>query len=776
MPAGANQKARQLYAFGPFRVDPEREILTRDGEPVPLTPKTFQILLVLVRRSNEVVTKDDLMAQVWRDTFVEEANLSRNIFMLRKALGETPQEHRYIVTVPGRGYRFAENVQVVADGEWSKLAARLKAPVEETNRKRWIAVFAALVIVVAAGTVWLLLHRPPVLTEKDTIVLADFANSTGDSVFDGALRQAMEVELEQSPYLALISDDRIQRTLRFMGTPAASKLTPDVAREICERTASAAVLEGSISKLGSQYVLGLSTRNCYTGDVLEREQVQVGRKEDVLDAMSEMARRFRARAGESLGSIEKHQTPLAEATTPSLEALTAYSTAWKIAFTSGFSDAVPFFKRATQIDPQFAMAYASLGRMYGDIGESALSAESASKAYQLRDRASERERFFIETNYDRQVAGNLEKSRQDLESWAQTYPRDAFPHSLLSGFTSQGAGNYDRAIQEAKRAIELDPDITPAYMNLASSYFYLDRIEEASGALQLAAKRGLEIPDTVVLSYFIAFLNRDQAGMESAIAAAKGQVRAEDWILHSESLVQARSGQLRTARSMSREAVDLATQAGQMERAATFLTGRAVWEALFGNASAAQQSATTALKLSNGRDVEYAAAFALAESGDDARAQVLADDLAKRFANDTPVRVGYSPTLQALIALKHNEPQKAVDLLQTSAPYDLAVPRIDIFGYFGGLYAAYVRGNAYLALHQGTEAAAEFQKILDHRGIVAGDPVGALARLQLGRAYALDGDKTKAQSAYEDFLTLLNDADPDIPALKQAKAEYAKLK
>jgi DNA-binding winged helix-turn-helix (wHTH) protein len=337
MAAGIDQKVKQLYEFGPFRVDPEKELLLRGEETVPLTPKTFQILVVLIRRSKEVVTKDDLLKTVWPDTFVEEANLSRNIFLLRKALGETPQDHQYIVTVPGRGYRFAEDVRLVAEQELSIVAAshsKVQVQVHETKPWPWISIAVIVVVAVAAGTFQLAFHRAPALTERDTVVLADFANATGDPVFDGTLRQGLSVQLAQSPFLGLISDERVQRTLRLMGRPADVRLSPEVAREVCDRTGSAVVLDGSIASLGNQYVLGLRARDCRTGDVLDQEQVQAARKEDVLHALDQVATKFRTRVGESLTSVQNHEMPLAEATTPSLEALKAYDKGWQLVYSN----------------------------------------------------------------------------------------------------------------------------------------------------------------------------------------------------------------------------------------------------------------------------------------------------------------------------------------------------------------------------------------------------------------------------------------------------------
>ncbi len=642
--------------------------------------------------------------------------------------------------------------------------------------KRWKVILPAAAAVLAlfvAG--YFYFHRAPKLTNKDTIVLADFINTTGDPVFDGTLRQGLAVQLAQSPFLSLISEERIQQALRLMGQPAEVRLTPELAREICERTASAAVLAGSIASLGSQYVIGLRAKNCQTGDVLAEEQAQAARKEDVLNSLSQIASKFRTRVGESLATVEKHSTPLVEATTPSLEALKAYSMGYKVLFSSGSAAALPFFKRATEIDRKFAMAYALLGRTYGDIGESVLSAESTSKAYQLRDRTSDAEKFFVTATYDQQVTGNLERAQQTFELWGQTYPREIKAPGLLSGAIYPVFAKYEKAIEEAKKAIALDPDFPFAYANLAYNNLCLDRLGEAETALRRASERKLEVPEFLLARYDTAFLKGDTAAMERALALAQGKSGAEDWLSDHEASVLAYSGHVRQAKSMARRAVDLAQQAEKRETAALYEAGAAVWEAFFGNAPEARRSATAALELSKGRDVEYGAAFALALAGDSSQSERLANDLERRFPEDTSVRFSYLPALRALFALKNAGPTKAVELLQVAGPFELGTPGSSFNGNFGSLYPVYVRGEAYLAAHQGAEAATEFQKILNHRGIVISDPIGALAHLQLGRALALSGDKTKAKTAYQDFLTLWKDADPDIPILKQAKAEYAKL-
>ena len=642
--------------------------------------------------------------------------------------------------------------------------------------KMWVPAPAAVLILWAAGYFYFhgSLQAKPKLTDKDTIILADFINTTGDPVFDGTLRQGLAIQLAQSPFLSLVSDERIQRTLQMMSQPPDARLTSQTAREICERTGGAAVLDGSIASLGSQYVLGLRAKNCRTGDVLDEEQVQAPRKEDVLNALSQVAIKFRTRVGETLSTIEKHSTPLEEATTPSLEALKAYSTAWKVALSIGPSAAHPLYKRATEIDPKFAMAYAFLGRVYGDIGESVLSAESTVKAYQLRDRVSDNEKFFIAATYDEQVTGNLERARQTYELWAQTYPRSINAHGLLSGAIYPVFGEYEKGIEAAKRAIAIDPDFPFGYMNLAGNNQYLNRLGEAGNALQRAAERKLEMPELSLVAYDLAFVKADKAAMERAAARVHGS-GAEDWLFDHQASVLAYSGHLEQATRMIRRAEDRAQQATKREMAALYECGAAVWKALFGKAPEARRSALATLELSKARDIVYGAALALALSGDSGRSQILANDLEKRFPEDTSVRFSYLPVLRALFALNKSEFSKAIDLLRIASPYELGTPGSSYNGNFGSLYPIYVRGLAYLAAHQGAEAATEFQKIIDHPGIMVSDPVGALAHLQLGRAFTMSGDKTKAKAAYQDFLTRWKDADQGIPIFQQAKAESARL-
>jgi tetratricopeptide (TPR) repeat protein len=643
------------------------------------------------------------------------------------------------------------------------------------HRMLWVSVGAATLVAALAIVGGLSSRRSATLTDKDTIVLADFTNSTGDSVFDETLRQGLAVQLEQSPFLRLVPDGQIRKTLGLMGQPPDARLTSDLAQGLCVRTASAAVLEGSIASLGSQYVLGLRATNCTTGDVLADDQAQAARKEEVLGALSQIATRFRTRVGESLATIEQHSTPLEDATTPSLDALKAYSAAWKVTMSAGWVRALPLYQRAIAIDPDFAMGHAQVGFGHSVMGESALARPSTLKAHQLRDRASDRERFFIETLYDRDFTGNLEREQRTLEAWAESYPRDSIPHGLISGLALTSTGKHELAIAEAVKAIALDPDLPPAYSNLAFNQLYLNRLDDALLTVSRATARKMEAVELLLVQYFVAFLKGTDDELRRTLEVARRNPSAEDIISHVEVLALARAGRVQEARRMAAAPIEIAQQAGRRERAGLFEAARAVWEAFYGNAAAARQSAARALALGRGREVDYAAAFALALSGDPRQSRTLAEDLAREFPEDTFVQFMYLPTLRALFSLNGRDAAAAMQALQTTARYDLALGGTGFIGRFGGLYPIYVRGLAYLAARQPSEAAAQFQRILDHRSIVLVDPMDAMARLQLARALALSGDIMKAKSTYNDLFSLWKNADPDTRILKEARAEFARL-
>jgi eukaryotic-like serine/threonine-protein kinase len=514
----------------------------------------------------------------------------------------------------------------------------------------------------------------PDIARKNKVVLGEFENKTGDPVFDGILRQGLSVQLEQSPSLVLVSDQQVQQVLRFMNRPPETRLTPEIAREICERTGGTAVLEGSIASLGSQYVIWIRAMSCHSGDILAQEQVQSERKEDVLNALTGVAVQIRARLGESLAGIEEHTTPLEQATTSSLEALRAFSAARKAVFVRGLAAAIPHLQRAIAIDPQFAMAQADLGFFYWNMGQTDQAMEPTLNAYELRDRVSERERFFILFLYDRQVTGNLHKELETIESWVQAYPRDFTAWGVLGGWGTRGTGQYERGIRASEQSLQINPDVTPAYVNLVDHNLGLGRFAEAAAAMRRAAERKLEIPHFLVNRYYLAFLDGDEAGMRREIDRARGNLESDDWMSHHQALVLARSGQMRSARIQWQHTIQVAEQNSDREKAAIYQAAQAVCEAHFGVADEAQERARAALRLGKGRDVANAAAFALALSGDSSGAQELTDDLAKRFPEDTPVQFEYLPALRALLALSRNAPLDAIECLQTAIPYDLAMP------------------------------------------------------------------------------------------------------
>jgi eukaryotic-like serine/threonine-protein kinase len=757
-----------ILRFGVFEVNVCSGELRKQGVRIKLQEQPFHVLTVLLQRPGELFTREELRSQNWSpDTFVDFDNsLNTAINKLREALGDSADSPRFIETLPRRGYRFIAPV-TGANGTTNGTADGVSAAAPQRSRKM---VAALAVVVLAAGTVGGVLWRSRQsrhLTEKDTIVLGDFANSTGDAIFDGTLREGLSVQLEQSPFLSLISEEGIHQTLRMMRRPENTRLTPEIAREVCQRTSSAAALDGSIALIGTRYSLILKAVNCVNGDLLASTEAQANDKSHVLDALGNAASEMRRRLGESLSTIQKYNTPLEQATTPSLEALQAYNFGLN---TEDDAAKLAFYQRAIQLDPNFAMAYWALSDDTADI---TLSAGNARKAFDLRAGLSEREKLHIEILYYYTVMGDLRKARRSCEIAAQLYPRDSIFLGYLPTF-SNALGEYEAGLKESLEETNRPTHSSPPYRDLVFSYLLLDRIKEADAVAEEAHAKGQD-SDLETVLYGIAFYRDDTAGMARQVARVTGAPGEDDFLLAMEADTAAYFGHLEKSRELSRRAADSAELAGEKETAAGFYAVSALREALFGNAAKARQQATTAKRGSAGRDRHYAVALALAYAGEANRAQALADDLGKRFREDTVVQVNYLPTLRAKLALLHANPHEALVILRAASPYELGLPSLNYYNW-PNLYPVYVRGEAYLAAHQGSEAAAEFQKILDHRGIVLNEPIGALAHLQLIRAYAMQGDTAKARAAYQDFLTLWKDADPDIPILIAAKAEYAKLK
>ena len=663
-----------------------------------------------------------------------------------------------------RGRRYQSAAEILAD-------LRALPKLEKNREWRWgrrfrppkpLAALAIILLAIAAASTWLYLRwrHSQHLTDKDTVVLADFTNTTGDPIFDGSLRQGLSAQLQQSPFLSLVSDSRIAQTLVLMTQPKDARLTQKLAREVCQRTASAATIEGSISIKGSEYVLRLRAVNCRSGDLLAEEQVTANGKAQVLPALGEAATKMRRKLGESLASVKKYDVPPQSVTTGSLEALQAYSLGMRVQSMSHDDvAAIPLFQRAISLDPNFAMAFAILGSCYNNQSELTLAAGSIRRAYELRERVSELEKFWVTFSYAAMVTGNLEAARTALESWAHAYPRDGSPLHNLAVVLS-GLGQHEKAIAADQAALRLIPGSAIINLTLAQEYTILNRLDEARATAIEARNLGAPMGDSLL--YTIDFLQHDAAGMERDVAALMGKAGYEDVVLGQEADTAAYAGKFAEARDLSRRAAASAQRAGEPEAAGTYLAAAALRDALAGNLRLAMRQARAGLAFPNGKDLELYSGEALALAGDSGEARRLAGDLAKRLPEDTLVQREYLPMIQACTELRADGARGAAKAIE-------ALKRAQ---WPGG---ALLRGEAYLEVRQGAAAAAEFRKVLDHPGEVGNSMIGALAHLGLGRAYALAGDNAKARTAYQDFLAILKDADPDIPLLKQAKAEYARL-
>jgi len=636
---------------------------------------------------------------------------------------------------------------------------------------RWKILAPAAVVVLAAliaGGLYLRSPKTPVVTERDTIVLADFANTTGDPVFDDALKQALAVDLGQSPFINILSDRKVGETLRLMGRQPSDRITQDVARELCVRTGSKAIVLGSISNLGGQYVIGVDAVGCSNGDTLAKEQEEAASKQDVLKALGRAVTSLRAKLGESLASIQKFDVPV-EATTASLEALKAFSLGITTFRSKGDAASIPFYKRALELDPNFAAAYAALGVAHANLGQPSLAAESIEKAYALRDKVSEREKYRITSLYYGYVTGELAQASQVFELWAKSYPLDSVPPVSLGDLYTQ-LGQYEKAVTQAQEGVRLQPSIV-GYTNLSEDYLAQGRLDDATKTIEQAQANNLDGDFLHQEIYYLSFLKGDVAEMERQVAWAAGKPGTEDLLLSIQSDTEAYYGRLVKARDFSRRAVDAAARADAKEAAALWQINAAMREAEFGNGAAAKQDVASALTLAPGRDVKLLAALTLARTGETARAKAIVEELEKNYPSQTVLKVYWLPTIKGALELNANNSTQSLVFLEAAAPYELGQPaQLQL----GTIYPAYIRGQAQLMAHNSAAAASEFQKFLDHRGIVLNFPLGALAHLGLARACALSGDTAKARAAYQEFFTLWKD-DPDIPILKEAKAEYAKL-
>jgi DNA-binding winged helix-turn-helix (wHTH) protein/tetratricopeptide (TPR) repeat protein len=813
-----------IFEFGEFQIDPQARVLRREDEVLTLNRRAFDVLLYLVQNSGRVLTRDELLKNVWPDTFVDESSLTQSISVLRRALGEKPGENSCIVTLPGRGYQFVSPVTEIGvpglgviaaqspsttqadaaittagdDGPGAvllrersittRVVTEEKEQLRPLSGKFWVIIgigTTALVIATVAVTSYVLhLRSARRLTEKDTVVLADFANRTGDPVFDDTLKTGLSVALNQSPFLNVLSDHKVAGTLRLMSRPVGTKLTPDVVRELCQRAGSKAYIAGSISSLGSQYVVTVEAVNCQSGDTLAQEQATAPKKEKVLDALSEAASKLRAELGESLATVEKYDIPLAQATTASLDALKAFSLAGKAMKGNDPAAALPYSQRAIELDPNFAMAYSQMGGTYYTLDETSRAKEYFAKAFQLRDRVSEGEKLHIAAAYYGYATGELDEAAQTFEEATAIYPRGPLAYNTLATIYEQ-LGQYGKSAERAHTLLRLDPDNIFAYTNLVLDEMALQHFSDARQVIQQARARNLDDYLIHLDLYALAFLQADSAGMTEQQKWFASQPRYENYGLALASDTEAYAGHVKKARELAKGAVGSALRADNQEGAAVYQADFALEQAAYGNVAEAQQAAAEAQRLAPASPgVAAEAAFAFAMAGETAHGDSLAQDLNKRFPLDTQMQSLWLPAIRTQLALNRRETGLLLNASEANSRIEYG--SIPFVNNISCLYPTYVRGNAYLAAGKGAEAAAEFQKILDHSGMVWNCWTGALAHLGLARAKALESKtaqaadsgacRTKALAAYNDFLTLWKDADADIPILKEAKTESARLK
>ena len=773
---------KHLYEFGPFRIDPEERLLFRGDEPIPLPPKAFETLLILVDRSERVVMKDDLMKSLWPDTFVEEANLSQNIFVLRKALGETAQDAHYIATVPGRGYRFAQKVREIS-GEEETLVVESRTvqrvTVEESGsgqvresssvlsslatRRPWTWVFsgaAILAVVVLAAVVVLRRGRAVDMSEADLVLVTDFVNTTGEPVFDGSLKQALTVKLAESPYFNIALDAATRQAMKLLDHLPDERVVPPFAREVCQREGAKVMVTGTIVRLGDRYVLDLDAVNCLSGAALAHEQIDALNKDQVLNRLGQAIPRLRRTLGESVSSIQRFNTPIEQATTKSLPALKAFTTGDEYRSQGKEKESIQFYILAIDLDPEFATAYARLGAIYTNLQQPVLADQYLQKAYERRGHVTEREKFYITAHSNQ----DTDKAIENYKLWTQVYPHDWIPFNNLSNEYVR-IGEVEKAVEAGQQALRLNPNHGFPYDVLARAYQRSSRFAEAKAICEKSESKKLDGWTTHEILWSAALVAGDEPGIQREVNWFKGKPM-EAWLVLYQATHGWSLGQIRRARIDFERARSLALQQDMKEFAADVALDEGQYEADFGNPQQAHSWADLALRLApDSVDAKSYAALVLARAGGVHRSESLLDDV-KRHGGVGQLRENTAlDTAKAAIALDRRNPAAAVEQLRTALPYDLAT------GNDGT--SLYYRGLAYLELKQGKEAAAQFQKILDNRG--AAEFYWPLAHLGLGRSYTLTGDTDKSLAMYREFLELWKNADPDLRILKEAKTEYVQL-
>jgi len=791
--------------FGPYVVDLKAGELRKFGVRVRIQEQALQLLAALAEQSGQVVTREELRRRLWPDdTFVDfETGLNTAVSKVREALSDSAKNPRYVETIPRKGYRFLLPLEPAnghsGNGSFNQIprepngslpvSPASSATVETGSGPQraslggiglWVSLVTAVSLFLAGGYLcYRYYRRAPRLTEHDTIVIADVDNATGDTIFDDTLKTALAVSLRQSPFLNVLPDSQITKTLAYMTLPSSTRLRPDVAREVCQRTRSKAYIAGSIASLGSEYVLGLKAVNCGNGDTLAQEQATASSKEQVLKALGEEASELRGELGESLASVQRFDVPVYQATTPSLEALKEYSLAFSY---KDLPNKLPHFQRAVELDPEFAMAYRGMAGCYLSGGETSRGNEYLTKAFQLRERASESERLLIAADYYSFVTGELPKGAEALQEYIDFYPRNDAAYLDLAGVYNS-EGRYQEAVETTQQGLGVNPDSLDLHENLAVFNIALQNFDEARRNIREIPKTGDFEPHLYL--YILAFFGNDAAEMAEQEHWFASNSSYAHFGLSLASDTAAFHGQVVKAHELAQRATDSAAGIGSTESAGIWKADFALMQTAFGYSTEARRSAAAASKIAPAsQGVMVVAGLALAMAGDKAGAESLAQDLGKHFPLDTQVQSLWLPSIHAQLALDRDEPDAALDSLRATSSMELAAYPFD--NESSCLYQIYLRGEAYLAAGQGIPAAAEFQKILDHSGIVWNCWTGALAHLEVGRADALQyrtlkgadakAARVRAIAAYDDFFSLWKDADSDVPILKQAKAEYAKLR
>jgi eukaryotic-like serine/threonine-protein kinase len=793
----AQEPPSRIIRFGTFELDLPEGRLTKSGLRIRLQGQPLQILTLLLERPGEVVTREEIRRKLWSNqTFVEfDDALNTAVGKLRAAIGDTADNPRFVETVPRRGYRFIapvinpprletplDPVRAVP-GEiqtvpTSNAATSVPRSLLLAERKRnlgsWYGVSLAALVMLAAtiGVYWRWHSRGFQTSTGDTVIIADFVNTTGESVFDDALRQALEIGLRQSPFIQIMPEHKASVILSQMGHAAEDRMTGKTAIEVCQRGGGKATIQGSIASLGTVYLIELAAIRCDSSEPIAKEQAEARRKEDVVDALGRVTAQLRSRLGESLPSIQKYNAPLEQATTASLDALNAYSQALLTWDKKGDHASLPIFKKSLELDPNFAQAHGALATIYYNLGQEDLAREHASRAYELRAHVTQAEKSSIEARYYEYVTGELDKDAEVRALVAQDYPESAGALNHL-GNSDQALGHYDQAVQDYRRALFLDPTRGGTHSELATALLALSRLDEASAVLSDASKRSLETEALLLVNYRVAFLRGDDRAMAQLLQQSSNRPETQALLLSEQSNTEAFYGRFHKADELSRKASSMMEQQGDTDSAARFLAQAAMREAEVGDSDSAQDFISQAQKLSHNQDVITLAALAAARSGKLTQAETLSTQLNDKSPADTYVQKYWLPTIRSEMDLKKGRSSKAVDDLSLlNFPLELAGPPVLPVAT---LYPAYARGEAYLAARDGPRAAIEFRKIIDHRTLLANYPLESMAFAGLARAYALAGDSEKARQNYHEFFDLWKDADPTIPCLKELKAEYSEL-